>query len=151
DEEAGRPYVEPAHDALVRHWDKMAEWQRMAGDSLPFQRRLSQAAWEWSQLAKRTGALAGWWQTLAALVRSWLQRWSLIAPEQAAGLVWDDEIRSSQLSQLLASPAGAWLSRIEREFARASIEQRQLNRRLRATVLTLLVTLLLAATVAAGV
>src|SRR5690606_41286499 len=39
DEAAGRPYVEPAHDALVRHWDKMAEWQRMAGDSLPFQRR----------------------------------------------------------------------------------------------------------------
>ncbi|MEO1446995.1 MAG: hypothetical protein AAFV46_12330, partial [Cyanobacteria bacterium J06635_11] len=38
----GEPYVEPAHDALVRGWDKLLRWKREAQEGLALQRRLAQ-------------------------------------------------------------------------------------------------------------
>jgi WD40 repeat protein len=43
----GNPYVEPAHDALVRGWQKLLEWKRKEQESLLLQRRLTPAAEEW--------------------------------------------------------------------------------------------------------
>jgi WD40 repeat protein len=42
------PYVEPAHDALIRGWQKLADWRQEEEESLPLQRRLTPAAEEWS-------------------------------------------------------------------------------------------------------
>jgi WD40 repeat protein/tetratricopeptide (TPR) repeat protein/uncharacterized caspase-like protein len=39
--------VEPAHDALVRGWDKLQKWQQEEQEALPLQRRLTPAAIEW--------------------------------------------------------------------------------------------------------
>ncbi|MEW6490958.1 MAG: tetratricopeptide repeat protein [Cyanobacteriota bacterium] len=39
--------VEPAHDALVRGWDKLQKWQQEEQEDLPLQRRLTPAAIEW--------------------------------------------------------------------------------------------------------
>jgi len=43
----GNPYVEPAHDALVRGWQKLLEWKQEDEESLLLQRRLTPAAQEW--------------------------------------------------------------------------------------------------------
>ncbi len=46
----GRPYVEPAHDALVRGWQKLLVWKQEEQESLLLQRRLTPAAEEWKNL-----------------------------------------------------------------------------------------------------
>ncbi|NEP32226.1 caspase family protein [Moorena sp. SIO3B2] len=43
----GNPYVEPAHDALVRGWQKLLEWKQKEEENLLLQRRLTPAAVEW--------------------------------------------------------------------------------------------------------
>ena len=48
----GNPYVEPAHDALVRGWQKLLEWKRKEQESLLLQRRLTPAAEEWQSQQK---------------------------------------------------------------------------------------------------
>jgi len=40
-------YVEPAHDVLVRGWQKLLTWKRQEQESLILQRRLTPAAVEW--------------------------------------------------------------------------------------------------------
>ncbi|NEQ84245.1 MAG: hypothetical protein F6K26_29945, partial [Moorea sp. SIO2I5] len=44
----GNPYVEPAHDALVRGWQKLLEWKQDDEENLLLQRRLTPAAVEWN-------------------------------------------------------------------------------------------------------
>lgn len=43
------PCVEPAHDALVRGWDKLQQWKQQQQESLPLQRLLTPAATEWDR------------------------------------------------------------------------------------------------------
>lgn len=43
----GNPYVEPAHDALIRGWEKLLSWKQEQQESLILQRRLTPAAEEW--------------------------------------------------------------------------------------------------------
>ncbi len=43
----GKSYVEPAHDALVRGWQKLLAWKQEDEESLILQRRLTPAAEEW--------------------------------------------------------------------------------------------------------
>jgi WD40 repeat protein len=42
-----KPYVEPAHDALVRGWQKLLTWKQEQEEDLLLQRRLTPAAEEW--------------------------------------------------------------------------------------------------------
>jgi WD40 repeat protein/uncharacterized caspase-like protein/pimeloyl-ACP methyl ester carboxylesterase len=46
---SGNEYVEPAHDALVRGWEKLLKWKREEEESLSLQRRLTPAAQEWER------------------------------------------------------------------------------------------------------
>jgi WD40 repeat protein/pimeloyl-ACP methyl ester carboxylesterase len=46
---SGNEYVEPAHDALVRGWQKLLKWKREDEESLPLQRRLTPAAQQWER------------------------------------------------------------------------------------------------------
>ncbi|MBE9119110.1 caspase family protein [Lusitaniella coriacea LEGE 07157] len=48
----GYPYIEPAHDALVRGWQKLLAWEREEQETLILQRRLTPAAQEWSEKGK---------------------------------------------------------------------------------------------------
>ncbi len=45
----GEPYVEPAHDALVRGWDKLLGWKNNEQENLILQQRLILAANDWSK------------------------------------------------------------------------------------------------------
>ena len=48
----GNPYVEPAHDALVRGWQRLLEWKLEDEENLLLQRRLTPAAVEWKSQQK---------------------------------------------------------------------------------------------------
>ncbi|TWT51801.1 nSTAND1 domain-containing NTPase [Allorhodopirellula solitaria] len=45
----GEPYVEPAHDALVRGWDKLLAWTRSEQEQLTLRRLLTPAAIDWQR------------------------------------------------------------------------------------------------------
>ena len=47
----GENYIEPAHDALVRGWQRLLIWQQEE-ENLVLQRRLTRAAFEWQQQQK---------------------------------------------------------------------------------------------------
>ncbi|BAY37628.1 WD-40 repeat-containing protein [Nostoc sp. NIES-2111] len=46
-QETGEPYVEPAHDFLVRGWDKLQKWIKEEQEDLTLQQRLTPAALDW--------------------------------------------------------------------------------------------------------
>ena len=48
-DEAGEPYIEPAHDYLVRGWDKLQDWIQQEQETLLLQRLLVPAAKNWHQ------------------------------------------------------------------------------------------------------
>ncbi|WP_158517387.1 caspase family protein [Moorena producens] len=48
----GNPDVEPAHDALVRGWQRLLEWKQKEEENLLLQRRLTPAAQEWESQKK---------------------------------------------------------------------------------------------------
>ena len=118
----GEAYVEPAHDALVLAWDKLLRWKKEAEEYLPLQRRLAQAATEWSKAS----------------------------PEAKSGLLWNDDPRLPLVEktlwptddrqdglrgpfiwvrQILAPKTDApadtkWVNRAELEFTQASVSRR---------------------------
>ncbi|BBD68032.1 WD-40 repeat-containing protein [Nostoc commune NIES-4072] len=49
----GKPYVEPAHDALVQGWDKLLKWKKEEEEDIILQRRLTPAAEEWKSVASK--------------------------------------------------------------------------------------------------
>ncbi|WP_392529982.1 caspase family protein [Nostoc sp. C117] len=49
----GNPYVEPAHDALVRGWQKLLMWKQEEQESLVLQQRLTPAATEWNSIKNK--------------------------------------------------------------------------------------------------
>ncbi|WP_036487476.1 caspase family protein [Myxosarcina sp. GI1] len=48
----GEKYIEPAHDALIRGWQRLLVWQQQEQENLVLQRRLTRAAFEWQQQQK---------------------------------------------------------------------------------------------------
>lgn len=104
DEADGIAYVEPAHDALVRAWDKLLAWRDAQEKQLPFslQRRLTQVATDWEKANKKT-------QT---------------------GLLWHNNPYLSQLEKVLRTETEAkiQLNRSEEKFIHHSLELRQRRR-----------------------
>jgi WD40 repeat protein len=133
------PYVEPAHDALVRAWDKLLVWTRQAEEYLPLQRRLTQAANDWSQATekKRPDLL---WHNNPRLP----QVEQILAPQSQAGGRLDFLGRAWRavfpVQEIFAGLT--WLNRRETEFVRQSIRQKSQNlRRLMATVAAIIIVL----------
>ncbi|MBD2773573.1 eIF2A-related protein [Iningainema tapete] len=56
-ETGGEAYVEPAHDALVRGWNKLQEWKNEQQENLVLQQRLTPAANDWESQDRPTGLL----------------------------------------------------------------------------------------------
>lgn len=108
----GEPFVEPAHDALVRGWGRLLEWVREEGEAsfpLAQRQRLARAASEWERAE----------------------------PASRDGLVWSDAVRSAQLAPLVKAKA-PWLNRRELEFARRSVRGRTVRRATTAVAVALI-------------
>jgi hypothetical protein len=90
--EEGQPYVEPAHDALLRGWTRLWEWIKDFGkENILFRERLHAAVAEWQEQKKAEDAL------------------------------WREESQIIQLRLALEDPE-PWLNAAEREFATSSVE-----------------------------
>ncbi|KYC43198.1 hypothetical protein WA1_13965 [Scytonema hofmannii PCC 7110] len=63
-QEKGEAYIEPAHDHLVRGWDKLQEWIKKEEENLALQQRLTSAAKDW-----KTGSGALWTKEVDRLAR----------------------------------------------------------------------------------
>ena len=82
-------YAEPAHDALVRAWDKLSIWRKEEEEILVLQRRLTQAANDWGNVHEE---------------------------RERRGLLWDTDPRLPQVEEILSSPSFQALKK-EKEHA----------------------------------
>jgi len=105
-EGAGEPYVEPAHDALVRSWDKLLRWKNTEQVNLGLQRELTPQAMNW-----QAGETSG-------------------NSKQSRVFLWDENPRLDLLKAVLASDKN-WLNAAEASFVRRSaVRKRNLRARL---------------------
>ncbi|MEH1950585.1 MAG: caspase family protein [Nostoc sp.] len=74
----GNPYVEPAHDALVRGWQKLLMWKQQEQQSLVLQQRLTPAATEWDSIKNKDKEQPKGILDRAAPIFYWLDRRLLI-------------------------------------------------------------------------
>lgn len=118
----GEAHVEPAHDALVLAWDKLLRWKKEAEEYLPLQRRLAQAASEWSKATRedKPGLL---WDDDPRLPQLEGTLWPTSGkPKGLAGLVrWAKQVFASKRE----APADTkWLNGAEFDFVQASVSRR---------------------------
>lgn len=115
----GNCYVEPAHDALVRGWQKLLVWKQQEQESLILQRRLTPAAMEWNSHQPTTFHWTpnphDWWK----------QFWKR---QQQAKFLWHTNPRLDFLKQVLDS-SDNWFNQVETEFVRRSLQRQRNNRR----------------------
>ncbi|MEZ4866970.1 MAG: caspase family protein [Caldilineaceae bacterium] len=115
-------YVEPAHDALVRAWDRLLHWQQDFGEYLTLQRTLTAAAMEWARAGRdaHSGLL---WNNNPRLP----QLQAVLAPA-AAGM--EEEKRFLHTLRQLLWPSTqmttepTWLNQLESEFVQSSAARR---------------------------
>ena len=145
------PYVEPAHDALVRGWQKLLKWKREEEDSLLIQRRLTPAAQEWKKLEyskkhsvwrSRNESLVNWFDARFYSIENlfYITRDSLlklvrdVSKEQRRWLgkseqyLWNTNPYLNVLKEKLESN-NYLFNQIEEEFLQISIRRRRNNRR----------------------
>ncbi|WP_208354600.1 WD40 repeat domain-containing protein, partial [Aetokthonos hydrillicola] len=88
-------YVEPAHDALVRGWDKLQQWKNAQQESIVLRQRLTPAANDWQNQAHNLDYL------------------------------WSSDPRLPVLEKVLKSAIDEnWLNKLETEFVKQSIQKR---------------------------
>ncbi|MDX2228043.1 MAG: caspase family protein [Leptolyngbyaceae cyanobacterium bins.349] len=143
-------YFEPAHDALVRGWDKLLTWQQEQEEILILQRRLTPAATEWEMVKRHQESFKGI-AGKTAIALNWFDR-RLITVEHLAGQIithitrrlqrsrpqsvntrtkphqflWNTNPYLDVLNQELHSDHH-WLNQIEAEFVQQSIVQKRRN------------------------
>ena len=145
----GRPYAEPAHDALVRGWQKLLTWKQEEAESLILQRRLTPAAEEWKDVAAKKqskGLLAkaepaidgldrGFYaienllnKTTARFVRLWQrsQPQQGRSREQSGQFLWNTNPYLDVLNEQLKSSNNGF-NQVEAEFVQKSVLQRRQN------------------------
>ncbi|MUG91485.1 peptidase C14 [Scytonema sp. UIC 10036] len=88
-------YVEPAHDALVRGWNKLQQWKNSQQESLVLRQRLTPAANDWQN------------------------------QQHSSDYLWSNDPRLPVLEKVLKSAfEGNWLNKLEIEFVKQSIQKR---------------------------
>jgi WD40 repeat protein len=147
----GNPYVEPAHDALVRGWQKLLVWKQEDEESLILQRRLTPAAMEWESVKNkdkqqpkgvvdRVDPILDWLDIRLFSVENLFQK----IPAQLTRLLrysqnqqgksrqkptqflWDSNPYLVLLDRALHADNN-WLNQVEREFIQKSVLQKRRN------------------------
>ena len=156
DDAEGSRYVEPAHDALVRNWQRLLEWKQEEEESLLLQRRLTEAARDWDSVKNKYKEQPKGILDKAAPVLDWLDRQlftveNLVskipaqfaqllrrAPnqrtpnqperstEQPVKYLWDGDPYLNVLDQELKSDNN-WFNQVEAKFVKESVWQKRQN------------------------
>jgi WD40 repeat protein len=148
-----QPYVEPAHDALVRGWQKLLEWNK---EELILQRRVTPSAEEWGEIAQeetssffqKFNPFFDWLdEKLNSADRLFekirirlikLRKQALIKQQKSiksSQFLWHTDPRLDLLKQVLESKDN-WLNQEEQEFIKKSLRKRRDNRRQNAAIIT---------------
>ena len=145
----GNLYVEPAHDALVRGWQKLLKWKQEYNQDLILQRRLTPAAFEWKSLKSKEQSSG--FQTQVETVVDWLdkrlyvaenllkkinarlaQRWWQRQNQQEGSrekpvqFLWNANPYINVLNKELNSNEN-WFNQVETEFVQQSVLQKRRN------------------------
>ncbi len=152
----GQPYVEPAHDALVRGWQRLLRWKREEEENLILQRRLTPAAVEWKNLknqeqpqavAGKLEPLVDWLdssfyfaENLFEKIETKLVRWWQKTPnaqkdsrEKPVQFLWNANPYLDVLSEKFKSNDN-WFNQLEAEFVQRSVKQKRRNMGLRTSI-----------------
>ncbi|MCP6759917.1 MAG: WD40 repeat domain-containing protein, partial [Fischerella sp. CENA71] len=139
-QETGEPYVEPAHDFLVRSWDKLQKWQQQEQEDLPLQRRLTPAALEWKNKEQPASVLGkaepilGWFDKKIDSAEDWFSKIKKDAQERQlekkGQFLWNGNPYLDVLTKKLKS-VDYWFNQVEAEFVQQSVWQRRRNVNLR--------------------
>lgn len=146
----GQPYVEPAHDALVRGWQKLLAWKQDEAENLILQRQLTPAATEWKRVQSRE-RLSGWQHQLepvlnwldsscyvvensfdkinAGLARLWRRTQNheqQQRQEKQVQFLWNANPYLDVLNEQLKSNEN-WFNQLEAEFVQHSVVQKRKN------------------------
>ena len=115
----GEPYVEPAHDALVRGWPQLQRWQRKAQEEMLLKQPLDLAVTAWK---REQGALwnkdrrLGLLQSTLESDKTWLNQAESDFVRQSIRLKWKNKWRirggvtALVLSSLAVGGVMSWLS-----------------------------------------
>jgi WD40 repeat protein/energy-coupling factor transporter ATP-binding protein EcfA2 len=140
----GDCYVEPAHDALVRGWERLLRWKQEQEESLILQRRLTPSAVDWQSVQGKkqpsefqvwVEAAIDWFdnklcfiQSISTQVRLRKSRADeqINSTEKPLGFLWDANPYLDVLNGTLKS-GDNWLNQVEVEFVRRSIKRRRRN------------------------
>lgn len=148
-QETGEPYVEPAHDFLVRSWDKLQKWQQQEQEDLPLQRRLMPAALEWKNKEQPASVfeaepILSWFDKKIDSAEDWFNEIKKNAQERQLEkkrqFLWNGNPYLDVLRKKLKS-VDYWFNQVEAEFVQQSVWQRRryTNLRRAATSLAFLV------------
>ncbi|MEB3161261.1 MAG: caspase family protein, partial [Synechocystis sp.] len=144
-------YIEPAHDALVRGWDRLLKWKQAEEENLLLQRRLTPAVVEWdhishgyekglgdriNQALNRVDTVISPMETLvvkginfpAYLMQTLRQssQSNRLQKNKPQAFLWHSNPYLDLLQQTLQTPDN-WLNQPEREFVQASVLQKRRN------------------------
>ncbi|MEO0518849.1 MAG: caspase family protein [Cyanobacteria bacterium P01_A01_bin.116] len=126
-------YLEPAHDALVRGWDKLLIWKSEAEEKLLLQRRVTQAAKEWEDARKDE-----WKQKTKESHPQPQMRWKLQRkpPQKANTFLWNASPYLNVLTEMLQARNHGF-NRVETAFIQQSLRlKQQQSRRRKGIMLT---------------
>jgi WD40 repeat protein len=149
DDAEGSQYVEPAHDALVRNWQRLLEWKQEKEESLLLQRRLSPAARDWDSVKNKYKEPPKGILDKAAPVLDWLDRQlftveNLVSKipdrfarrlrdarnqperstEQPVKFLWDGDPYLNVLDEKLKFDNN-WFNQVEAKFVKESVLQKR--------------------------
>jgi WD40 repeat protein/energy-coupling factor transporter ATP-binding protein EcfA2 len=109
-----KAFVEPAHDALVRGWQRLSKWKDEELANIILQQELTPVAEKWKQEGHK---------------------------RESIGLLWDDDPRLPSLEKVMKSENN-WLNIIETGFVKRSVQRRKnVRQRLIGSVATVIVAL----------
>ncbi|MHC5771641.1 MAG: nSTAND1 domain-containing NTPase, partial [Nostoc sp.] len=139
-QETGEPYVEPAHDFLVRSWDQLQKWQQQEQENLALQRRLTPAALEWknkkqsASVLEKAEPVLSWFDKKLDSTEDWVSKIRKDTQERQGEnktqFLWNGNPYLDVLRKKLKS-VDYWFNQVESEFVQRSIWQRRRNTNLR--------------------
>jgi WD40 repeat protein/energy-coupling factor transporter ATP-binding protein EcfA2 len=141
------PYIEPAHDVLVRGWEKLLSWKKKEEENLILQRRLTPAAAEWDSFKNKEHSKGildkvdpvmnlldrGLFtvENLATRIPAQLVRFlrrsqnqQELSKQKPSQFLWDGNPYLSLLAQKFQSKDN-WLNQLEGEFVQQSVLQKR--------------------------
>jgi WD40 repeat protein/energy-coupling factor transporter ATP-binding protein EcfA2 len=144
------PYLEPAHDSLVKGWERLLTWKKKEEENLILQRRLTPAATEWDSLKKKEKNQPKGSLDKAFSIVDWLDRrlftienlpnkiptqfskilrpsWNQQSQprEESRQFLWNANPYLGVLGEL--DSKDNWLNQVEAEFVQQSILQKRRN------------------------